>query len=87
MCKPPKEFDLPEAEQTFRFVWFEEFPCACYFWWEDRNYFLPYVLFGHKNVGKSLQKSILELANSSKNIQKRAKYSNGNTKKEANIFS
>ena len=26
VCKPYKNFDFPEAEEPFRFVWFEEFP-------------------------------------------------------------
>ena len=43
--------------------------------------------FGHKNVGKSVRKTILKMANSSKNIQKTLKCSNGNTPKEANIIS
>ena len=30
VCKPPKNFDFPETEQSFRFVWFEEFPWVCY---------------------------------------------------------
>ena len=77
---------FPEAEQPFRFDWFEEFLWLCYSSWEDRTYCLPCVLFGHKNVGKSLQKVISKLVNSSKNIQKTSKCSDGNTQKEANIF-
>ena len=38
VCKPPQNFDFPEAEQPLRFVWFEEFPWVCYSWWEDRTY-------------------------------------------------
>ena len=30
--KPPKNFDFPETEQSFKFVWFEEVPLVCYFW-------------------------------------------------------
>ena len=86
VCKPPKNFCFPEAEQPFRFDWFEEFLWLCYSFWEDRTYCLPCVLFGHKNVGKSLQKVISKLVNSSKNIQKTSKCSDGNTQKEANIF-
>ena len=26
VCKLPKNFDFPETEQSFRFVWFEESP-------------------------------------------------------------
>ena len=71
LCKPPKYFDFPEAEHLFRFFWFEEFPFYIGFHrfpWEDRTYCLPCVLFGHKNVGKYLQKNISKLANSNKNI-------------------
>ena len=30
VCKPPKNFDFPEAEKFLRFVWFEEFSWVCY---------------------------------------------------------
>ena len=73
VCKPPKEFDFTEAGLPCRFVWYEEFPWVCYFWWEDKTHCLPCVLFGHKNVEKSLQKRISKMANSSKNIQKTSK--------------
>ena len=46
--KPPKNFDFPETEQSFRFVWFEEFTWVCYSQWEDGAYCLPCVLFGIK---------------------------------------
>ena len=85
VCKPPQNFDFPRAKQSFRFVWYEEFPWVCYPWWEDRIYCLPCVLFGHKNVGKYLQKTISKLTNSSENIQNPSKCSNGNTQNEANI--
>ena len=75
--KPPKNFDFSETEQSFRFVWFEELPWVCCSQWEDRTYCLPCVLFGHKNVGKSLQKTTSKMANSSKNIQKTSKCFNG----------
>ena len=78
VCKPPKNFDFPETEQPFRLVWFEELPWVCYSWLKDRTYCLP-VLFGLKNVGKSLQKTIPKMANSSKSIQKTSKCSNRNT--------
>ena len=51
--KSPKNFDFPETELSFRFVWFEEFQWVCCFWWEDGAYCLPFVLFGHKVVGSS----------------------------------
>ena len=57
VCKPPKDFDFKEAEQSCSFVWFEQFRWVYYFWWEDKTYCLPCVLFGHKNVGKSLEKN------------------------------
>ena len=25
VCKPPQNFDFPETEQPFKFVWFQEF--------------------------------------------------------------
>ena len=40
LCKLPKNLDFPEAKESFRFVWFEEFPWDCYSWWEDRIYCL-----------------------------------------------
>ena len=49
ICKPPKNFDFPDTEQPFVFVWSEEFQCVCYSQWEDR----ASVLFDHKNVGSS----------------------------------
>ena len=73
VCKPPTNFDFPKAEQPFEFVWFKKIPWVCYSWWEDRTYCLPCVLFGQKNVGRSLQKTISKLANSSKNIQRNIK--------------
>ena len=87
VCKPPKNFGSPEIEQPFRFVLFEEFRWICYSRWEDRTYCLPCILFGHENVGRSVQKTISKMANSSKNIQNTSKCSNGNTQKETNIFS
>ena len=31
--KPSKDFNFPEAEEPFTFVWFEEFPWVCCYWW------------------------------------------------------
>ena len=70
VCKPPKHVDFPETEKAFRFVWFEEFPWICFSWWEDRNYCLPCVSFGHKDVGKSFKKKISNMAKRSKCMQK-----------------
>ena len=70
LCKPPENFYFQKTEQSFRFAWFEEFSCVRYFWWEDRTYCLPSLLFFHKNVGKSLEKTISNTANISKNIKK-----------------
>ena len=39
------------------FAWFEEFTWVCYFCWEDSTYCLSCVLFGYKNVEKSLKKT------------------------------
>ena len=66
--KPTKNFGFPETKQPFRFVWYEEFPWVCYSRWENRTYCLPCVLFGHRNVVESLQKTTSNMANSSKNI-------------------
>ena len=86
VCKPPKSFDFLETEQPFRFVWQEEFPWVCYSWWEDRTYCLPCVLFGHKNVEKSLRKIMSTIAYDSKKIQKNQMLQR-NTQKEKNIIS
>ena len=67
------------------FAWFEEFTWVCYFCWEDSTYCLSCVLFGYKNVEKSLKKNISNMENS-KNIQKTSKCSNRNTQKETNII-
>ena len=67
VCKPPRKFDFPEIVQLFMFACFEEFQWICYSCWEDRTYYLFYVLFGYKNVGKSLQKTISNMVNSKKN--------------------
>ena len=53
---------------------------------KDGTYYLPCVLFGHKNVIKSLQKTISNLKNSGKTIQKTSKCSNGNTEKQKSII-
>ena len=45
VCKPPKSFYFPEIAQPVMFVWFEEFPWACYSCWEDRTDCLPCVSF------------------------------------------
>ena len=47
---------------------------------------LPCVLFGDKNVGKPLQKTISKLANSSKNIQKNIKNVPTGTHKKRQIL-
>ena len=86
VCKPPKHFDFPEIAQPFRFVWFEEFPLVCYSRWEDKSYYMPCVLFGYENVGKFLQKTISNMEDSRKNINKTWKCSNRKTQKEANII-
>ena len=59
---------------------------VCYSRWEDRAYCLPCVLFGHKIVGKSLQKTTSNVANSNKNIQKTSKFSNRKNKKTQILF-
>ena len=86
LCKPSKSFDFPETSKHFRFAWFEEFPWVCYSPWENRAYCLPCALFGHKNMGKSLQKIISNMGNSSKDIQKTSKCSSGNTKTRQILF-
>ena len=49
----PKILTSEKTKQSFRSVWFEEFPWVCYSLWEDGVYFLRCVLFGHKSVRKS----------------------------------
>ena len=86
MCNPPKNFDFAEIPQHFMFVWFEEFPWVCYSCWEDKTYCLPCVLFGCKNVGKSLQKTMSNDENS-KNIKKKQKnFLTGIHKKRKMLF-
>ena len=90
MYKPPKNFDFPETDRFFRFVWFEEFPWVCYSRWEGGGYCLPCILFRHKDVGSSgleniYKKTISNMTNSSKNIKKTSIFSNGETQKESNI--
>ena len=51
--EPPKKFDFPESERSFRFVWLEEFPWVCYSRWEDSAFFPPCVLSGNKVVERS----------------------------------
>ena len=91
MCyKLPKILDLPETERSFRFVWFEEFPWACYSQWENGAYCFACVLLGHKIVGSSspgnlYKKTISDMANSSKNAQKTSKCFNGDTQKDLNF--
>ena len=31
-CKPPQNFDFRKTEMSFRFIWFEKFPCVCFSW-------------------------------------------------------
>ena len=53
MYKPPKNFDFPETQWSFRFVWFEELPWFSYSRWEENVYCPPFILFSHKVVGSS----------------------------------
>ena len=83
--KPPKNFDIPENERSFRFAWFQEFQWVCYSRWEDGAYCLPCVLFGYKVVGSSsLENLYMNMANGSKNVQKTSECSSGDTQKESN---
>ena len=70
----------------FRFVWFEEFSWVCYCWWEDRTYCASFALFNYKNEGKSLQKTISKMENSSKNIRKHQNVPTGTPKKRQISF-
>ena len=55
MCvNHPKILTFEKSRSLF--VWFDKFPWVCYSFWEDKTYSLPCILFGYKNVGKSLQK-------------------------------
>ena len=77
--KPPKHFDFPKIDQRFRCVWFEVFSWVCCSRWEYGTYCRPCVLFGYKNVEKSLQKIISNMAKNTKMFQQ-------NTKKEKYYF-
>ena len=69
-CKPPQNFDF---KNTGLFIWFEKFLYVFVIltWWEDATYCLPFVLFGHQNGSSEfLQKTISNIVDSSKSIQK-----------------
>ena len=88
--KSPKNFDFPETELSFRFVWFEEFQWVCCFWWEDGAYCLPFILFGHKVVGSSslenlYRKPYQKWPTTVKTFKKTSKCSNEDTQTESNI--
>ena len=86
VCKPLKNLDFPGIAQPFRLVWFEEFPWVCHSSGEDRTYYLSGVLFSYKNVGKSLQKTISNMENSSKNIEKHQNVPAETSKKRQILF-
>ena len=74
-CKPPQDFDFPETKLLFRFVWFEKSQYVYYSRWKKGSYiachlFYLFIKWGKFQPGKSLEKSISNTTNSSKNIQK-----------------
>ena len=92
--KPPKNFDFPETERSFLFVWFEEFPWVYYSRWEDGAYCLPCILFGHEVVWSSSLENLYRkpcrtwptaVEKNKKTFKKTLKCSNGDTQKESNI--
>ena len=85
VCKPPKNVDFSEIVHPFMLVWFEGFLWVYYSCWEDRTYSLPCVLFGYKNVRKSLQRTISNMENSW-NIQRTSKLFNKKTQIEKKLF-
>ena len=89
MHKPPKSFDFPETERSFKFVWFKEFP-----WFVtlgERMVLIAFLAFylaiklWQILVWKIFTKIISNMANSSKNLQKISQCFNGDTQKEPNI--
>ena len=87
MCgNHPNIPDIPETEQPFRFVLFEEFPWVCYCWWEDRTYCLSCDLFGHKNEGKSLQKTYQKWKTAVKTFKKHKDVPTETHKKRQKLF-
>ena len=87
MCKPTISFDYSETGQPIRFAWFEDIPWVCYSWWGDRIYGLPYFLFGHKYVEKSLQQRYQTWQTVVKTLKKiKAFQQGGNAQKQTNII-
>ena len=46
VCKAARNFDFLETKQSLMFVWFEEFPWACYSPWQKKqkgNGIFPYI--------------------------------------------
>ena len=54
VCKPHETFDLPETDQHFRFVWFQELPWLFYSRWEMGLYCVSFV---HKSTSYSRKKN------------------------------
>ena len=86
VCEPSKNFDFPETEQFFRFAWFKKFRWVCYSRWDDRTCCLPCVLFGHKNLGKSLQKSYQKWQTAVKMFKKHQNVPTGTHKNRPILF-
>ena len=72
-CQGIKSFNLFPNKIFIHILHVCEFPLVRYCHWEDKTYFLLWVLFGHENEEKSLQKTKSKMTNSSKNIQKTSK--------------
>ena len=69
--KPPQNFDSWKNEMSL--FGLKSFYMGFLFltWWEDWTYCLSFVLFGHENEGSEfLRKTISNMADSCKNIQK-----------------
>ena len=86
--KLPQNFEFPEAELFFRFVWFEKFPWVCYSCLMGRrNLLMSSVLFCHKNGSSRLKycsKKTYRKWSTSVKHSKTSKCSNNN--KKSNII-
>ena len=62
VCKRARNFDSPEAKQSFMFVWFDEFPWICYFPCQRKQKgdgIFPYSFSQYYLLNTSFRKSTL----------------------------
>ena len=91
ICKRPKNFDFPETVQSFRFVGLKSFHGFIILDGTMGSPCLPWVLFGHKNVGSSslenlYKKTCRTWPGALKTFKKTSKCSKENTQKGSNII-